>query len=384
MRHPALLPLTTERAGSHLTVCLSASPETDSPPIERVIHLLRHGHGTNEWSGWFTSAAAEAELARHREVVNANRGGGAVVFLADEFATAVVLPGPVRDRVIGGSCFHLKPLLAALQSEHPFQLLTLSRRRAQLFRGSARGLEPLRLPELPEGVDDPALAQQHGKSHTLHTIGRTHGGGVEAAFHGHSNAASDRKHDLDRYVRRVESVVSSALRGQSSPLVLAAVDEVLALYRRVNSYPHLLPGGVTGSPDHCSAEQLYGSAWPLVAENAPHPEQGVLREYRELHGTGRTADAIAEVVAAAADGQVGTLLISPDIDVWGTFDSGGRRVTTHPTREPGDDELTNAAAVHVLRHGGTVYTVSPADLAGRPAVALRWLPQDKHGKGGPS
>lgn len=384
MRHPELLPLSAERPGTHLSVYLPASTDANTPPSDRIIHLLRHGHAANEWSGWLDPAAAEGELARHREAVNGTGCGGVAVFLADGFAKPFALAGPVRERVVGGSCFFLKPLVAAMAGEHPFHLLALSRRRAQLFRGSAGGLEPVAVADMPAGLDDPALTQQHGKSHSLHTVGSTHGAGVEAAFHGHSDAGSDRKHDLERYVRRVQGAVAAAVHGGAIPLVVAAVEEELGLYRQMNTYPHLLPGGVTGSPDHRSAEELHRAAWPLVVEQARRPEQGELRQYRELRGTGRTADGIEEVLPAAADGLIGTLLVSADVDLWGTYDRANRMLTVHPTRQPGDDELTNLAAGHVLRHGGTVHPVSPADLDGRTVAALRWLPMDRHGKGGPS
>lgn len=384
MRHPELLALAADRPGPHLSAYLPAASDPREGLTERIARLWRHEQQSAERSDWFDRDTVEDFLARHRKTLNVARSDGVAVFLADGVTKVVGLTGPMRERVVGGSCFHLKPLVAALQADRPYHLLALSRRRAQLFHGSARGLVPVPRTDLPDGIDGTALAQEHAKSHTLHTVGRTHGGGVEAAFHGHSDAGSDREHDLERYLRRVEAVVSAALIHDPAPLVLAGVDEELGVYRRLNTYPHLLADGVTGSPDHSPSGQLHQAAWPLVAQTAPRPEQGKLRLYHELRGTGRTADDLAEVMPAAVGGQLGTLLVSAEVDVWGTFGRDDRRITVHTTREPGDDELTNLAAVHVLSHGGTVYAVSPDDLGGRPALALRRLPMDKHGKGGPS
>lgn len=48
---------------------------------------------------------------------------------------------------------------------------------------------------------------------------------MEAVFHRHGAVHSDEKHDLERYVRRVEQAVSATLRHGTTPLVLAGVEE---------------------------------------------------------------------------------------------------------------------------------------------------------------
>ena len=47
----------------------------------------------------------------------------------------------------------------------------------------------------------------------------------------------------------------------------------------------------------------------------------------------------------------------------------------HKTEKPGDEDLSNVAAVHVLLHGGTVYVVEPEDVPERaPLAAIFRLP----------
>jgi len=381
-----VLALIAEQTGPHLTAYLPSSAAEGESLAFRL--SKRFQDGPNDWSGWYNLETAGLALARHPRAIREPNGmverDGVGVFLADGFTRVVPLPGGAPDRVVGGSCFFVKPVLAATQSDGEFHLLTLSRRQAQLFRGSADRLTPVTAAHMPTGIDDPSLAQEHGKSHTLHTVGSPHGRKVEAVFHGHSSGPSDEKHDLEQYLRRVEQAVTAALRHDTAPLLLAGVGEQQALYRRLNRHPHLLDEGVGGSPDHRSAAELHREAWPLVCAARPRPADAAIRQYEQLRGTGRTADTIEEVVLAATVGEIGTLLVSTNRNVWGRFDPARRAVTVHPAREPGDDELTNLAAVNTLRHGGVVYTVAAEELGDHDALGLRWLPVDKHGKGGPS
>lgn len=381
-----VLALVADHTGPHLTAYLP-SPAAGVEPLSFRLSK-RIECGPNDWSGWYNPETAGRTLARHPRSIREPNGmagrDGVGVFLANGFARVVPLPGGAPDRVVAGSCFMVKPVLAAAQADGEFHLLTLSRRRAQLFHGSADHLTPVAVAHMPAGADAPELSQEHGKAHTLHTVGRPHGRRVEAVFHGHSSDPSDEKHDLERYFRRVEQAVTTALRHNTAPLLLAGVGEEQALYRRLNRHPHLLGEGLGGNPDHRSAADLHREAWPLVCAARPRPADAAVRQYEQLRGTGRTADTIQEVVLAAAEGELGTLLVSAARDVWGRFDPARREVTVHPARQSGDDELTNLAAVHTLRHGGVVHTVAAEELGARDALGLRWLPMDKHEKGGPS
>jgi hypothetical protein len=49
--------------------------------------------------------------------------------------------------------------------------------------------------------------------------------------------------------------------------------------------------------------------------------------------------------------------------------------------EPGDEDLLNFAAIHVLLHAGTVYVVRSDEVPGRrPVAAVYWLPLAKRNK----
>ena len=69
--------------------------------------------------------------------------------------------------------------------------------------------------------------------------------------------------------------------------------------------------------------------------------------------------------------RVDTLFATDEPEAWGQYDAAQYRVEVHPHREPEDIELMNAAVLHTLQAGGTVY-IDDADALpdGTPIAAL--------------
>jgi hypothetical protein len=171
-----------------------------------------------------------------------------------------------------------------------------------------------------------------------------------------------------RFLRAVERAVAGRLSHEGAPLVLAGVRNVLAQYREVGTYPHLVPISLTGSPDHASPESLCERALDVLRGQRDAERGAVGARYRGLAGTGRTAATLALVLAAAAGGQVETLFLDPAVDRWGRDGTGGIGTPApHPQPEPGDEELLDYAARHTLRTGGHVQ-VMPDDLRSAPEI----------------
>ena len=74
---------------------------------------------------------------------------------------------------------------------------------------------------------------------------------------------------------------------------------------------------------------------------------------------------------AAHEGRIETLLVSPNIMHWGSFDPSTGQCRMLEPYAAGAEELLNLAAIETLRHGGEVFA---ADLAQagihEPAAAL--------------
>jgi Bacterial archaeo-eukaryotic release factor family 3 len=197
----------------------------------------------------------------------------------------------------------------------------------------------------------------------------------EMIFHGQGVGIDNAKEGLLEFAQRVDRGLQGQLRNEQAPLVLAGVDYLLAIYRQAKTYPHLLAEGVEGHPDRLSARELHDRAWPVVEPHFRVAREKTAALYRQLAGTGRTASDLAQVVAAAYQGQIQFLFVALGQERWGRFDPVQQKVEIHERTEPGDEDLLNFAVVHTLSHKGTVYAIPPEELPDRPPLAaIFWLP----------
>jgi hypothetical protein len=97
----------------------------------------------------------------------------------------------------------------------------------------------------------------------------------------------------------VKLALRDHLSGQGLPLVLAAVESLGAIYRSVNTYPHLVSAGLKGSPEHRSDGELAQSARPVF--DAINSQR--LADWREVFGQrpneGRASSDVTQVARAA-------------------------------------------------------------------------------------
>ena len=77
---------------------------------------------------------------------------------------------------------------------------------------------------------------------------------------------------------------SRILQGQTAPLILAGVEEEVALYRHVNSYPRLVEQAVLGSPDAFEPNELHDRAMEIAREIQPPLLQKALDQVKEVSG----------------------------------------------------------------------------------------------------
>ena len=94
-----------------------------------------------------------------------------------------------------------------------------------------------------------------------------------------------------------------------------------------------------------------------------------IAEYQRLAGTGRTSNALQEVVAAAYHGRVGSLFVAIGTQCWGSFSPGTDAVQVSKDLRPGDEDLLNLATIHTLANAGAVHALRPEQLPDNAPLA---------------
>lgn len=286
--------------------------------------------------------------------------GGIAAFFSADLCRVFRLPLALPEHVAVGDSFSIKPLLPLLSGGSRFYLLALGSSEIAIWEGSERALRRLGRSELPRGlaaaVDDPDWHDLAAASDRLPRPG------VDARYA-----------HLAQLLAQVDAGVRDLLRARRDPLVLAAAEPLLPLYREINAYPHLVRRGIAHDPDGLAQDDLHQRAWHLAQPSFVADQRHAALLLGEMLGTGRASSDIAEVLPAARRGRIEVLFLAGEAELWGRFD-GRQEVAVNAPARPGDEDLLAAAAAFTLKNGGTAYTVGAGEVPGGGALAAAFRP----------
>ena len=293
-----------------------------------------------------------------------HQAGGLAIYLGTDFNRVIRLPLEVEPLVMVSGRFYIRPLLPLLTGHGRFYLLALSQNQVRLFHATQDNIDEIELQDTPTSLDEVLVYDEPEKQLQFHGAAGAPGaaGRRAAIFYSVDVPSNYKKESLLRYCQQVDAGLQRYLRHETAPLVLACVDYLFAIYQQANSYTHLFPDCVAGSPDRLSESVLHEKAWALVQPSFQQARRDALAQFWHLLGQGQASAEVGRIVAAAVQGRVETLFTAVAGQQWGFFNQSTVEVTLHEHATPHSQELLNLAAMYTLANGGTVYTHSPGDL----------------------
>jgi len=350
-----------------------AGADVQQNPI-RFKNLLRESEHQLVSLGMRQADAAELLRPGHDLLANGvfwrQQLGGLAVFISRDLFRFYSLPLHFEELAVVSDRFHLKSLLRLLEEDGRFYVLALSQKELRLFECTRFGVRRVEIQDAPRSIDEALKYDDPQRQLQYHTRAQGHGAGRRAAmFHGQGVGIDDNKSNILRYCLMIDEGMQKVLREENTPLVLAGVDYLLAIYREANSYPHLLKEGLAGNPDILSAEELQAKAWEIVQPIFKQKQEESMSKYRRLAGTGFASADIREIVPAARFGKVESLFLLLGRQLWGVFDPDRNEVIVHPEAQPGDQDLLDLAAVHTFIDGGDVYLVEEEQIGSDQSAA---------------
>jgi hypothetical protein len=301
---------------------------------------------------------------------------GLAVFISADGWEAYRLPLTVDDQVVVGDRLYVKPLLPLVAVDGRYLLLALSENAVRLFEGDRTGLRPVESVALPKNMeealnyDEPNVARQwHNARPGTHQS-------RDVVRHGQGGKADQQKPELHAYCQALQRRLQPFLAQEHAPLVLACVDFVRPIFTQECPYAHLVQEHVSGNPDLLDARQLHERAWPLVEAIFREPVREALQRYPERAHTGLGVHELEQVLTAAADGAIATLLVDCTRSRWGMFDRSQGVYRLREQQASGDEELIDLAIALTLRNRGEVYPVAVEELPeGSPLAAILRYPR---------
>lgn len=263
------------------------------------------------------------------------RTGSMVVFRAPGFTQASFWPDTLKVQVHLADEFFILPLLAGIAAQRNFWILTLSIHKIRLFRGTLQGLSEVALPkDLPRSLADAGGFDQPDHDLESRSAPGVSTGQTAAVRSGTGSANETQGRYLHDFFKMIDRAIQPILAGSSDPLILAAVEREIALYRGVNTYAALSEQTIHGSPESLGEERLHKTALELIVAHPARTREQVRREMDAAAGRGLLVTDLAAVRQAAVIGQVERLFLDANPQA--------------------DENLINQTALAVIHNSGTV------------------------------
>lgn len=348
--------------------------DTEQDPI-RFKNLLRRAEDELVSTGLRQPDAA-AFLDRVRPLLEdssfwRHQSDGLAVFICRDDHRHYRVPFEFPEMAVVNERFYIKPLVPLITNDGRFYVLAFSKGQVRVLQGTRDSIAELDLEGLPEGIADALRFDLPQKQLQFHTEAPSRGGRRDVMYFGSGDADPDMKNAIKQYFQQVDKGLQPLLREERAPLVLAGVDYLHPIYKEANSYKHLVEEGISGNPDHLSAQELHDKAWRIVQPQFQAEQDRVAARFEELMGqeSKHASDSFLDVVPAAYHGRVEALFVPLRVQQWGTFNPDTSEVVLHDEQQPGDQDLLDYAAMQTLATGGIVYGTAPENVPGESGLA---------------
>jgi hypothetical protein len=186
-------------------------------------------------------------------------------------------------------------------------------------------------------------------------------------FHGDGFPGDVQEERVLRYFRKVDRALREVLAGERAPMVLAAVEHLAPIWRKVTTYPHMVDQTLAGSPEGLSPQQLHARAWAVVEPLFLQAQREAAARYDRLARTGLTSKDPRKIIRAAEDGRVGTLFAARHPA--GPAGVSGVDSDPSPNGDRALRDLLELATVTTLVKGGAVYVLPSGVVPGGGSAA---------------
>jgi hypothetical protein len=283
---------------------------------------------------------------------------GLAVFIAEDFFKFFHIPTDFEQFEIISDKFHLKPILPLFFENGFFYILALSKDAVKFYQCTRHTISNFDLEDfVPQGMEE-ALMYDDPQQSLQHYSGS--GTKSNAMFHGQGGGKDEQKTDIARYLSAVDEGLMKLIKADNVPMVIAAVDYLIPIYKGVSKYNHIMEDGVMGNPEYVDIHELHSKAWDAVEPYFMKNKRKAMTNYLENPDAALVTSSLERIIPAAFFKQVNQLFIEKNTTIWGKFDPIKNKLEIHNDYKNGDDDLLDEAAIHTFLNGGEVFAL-PAD-----------------------
>lgn len=348
------------RARGAVSIYLKTSPITaeTKPSQTEFGNFIRDAAGQLQELG-LTKNAIAAIVEELEDLIEdagfwAAQAHGLAIFATPSFIRTFRLPNDLAPMLVVSDRLYMKPLFRAVTFLHSAFVLALSENAVRLIEVSA-GLpaREIRVEDMPKDAASAAgLASIKGRSHYR----RLHG----------SEGQNVR---LVQFARKVDAALRPMLSGRETPLILAASGRLAALFRQVNSYPHLLDQGIEVSPDRIRDGELAMAARPVLDDSYKAEIAGLHDLFSRRAGESRVTTDVSDAARAATFGAIQILMVDIDAIVAGHVDDQTGAVTFSGADDVTAHGVIDEIAIRAFASSARILGLRREDIPGQGELA---------------
>jgi hypothetical protein len=335
-----------------VTLMLPVSALVDLRP--QIKNAVRDVKKALEGTGTDTNALlGPIEVFGSEGVPPSQRQAGTWVFLrSPSLFEAFFSPVLAHALTTTGKNFPFLRILPLLKHEVEFYLLALSQKHTRLLHCTTHDSAPVDLPAgTPVSLAEAMQTRQPDHVLDNRSSAGPSVGSMKGVMFGTASDRDAKDEYLLHFFQEIDKAIGRLLRERGQPLIVAAVENELALYARVNTYADLVEPGVPGAPDGLKGGEMHSRALALLQSRIAPPVRKALDQFDKFVGSGHASMQGQEVADAAAEGRVSQLFLQESAE-FKSYVEGEER------------DLLNEAIIQVIRNGGVVSVMKSENMPG--------------------
>lgn len=292
-----------------------------------------------------------------------HQSDGLALFLYGNKFEYMTLPVSFKEFIYIADHLYLKPLVPLLNSSERFFIMALSLGNVKFYEGTSHSIVEVEMEGLvPQSlVEALTVGDDYEQKSLQYRSGQGEQG--KAMYHGHGEGTiTEKKEETLKYFREIDEGLMRMLHDEDAPLVLACVDYLAPIYRDVNSYAHLFDRNISGNHEKTGMLSIHTLAQDLLHEYFEKDKKDRYHAYHEKVHKGLASYEEKKVIPAAITGQVDTLFILNNQNLWGVYDAENHKIKLHNQKRVENTCLLNKAAVETVKNSGKVYLMAEEEM----------------------
>jgi len=176
-------------------------------------------------------------------------------------------PEDIKQYVIIGNRFKLQPIIRFVNDNLHYYVLEVSYNGAQLFKGDLYNIKKLKFKKNPGPMLEELNIDELPHEQQFHSVAPTSQGKKSERSHGQYNETDVNKDLLLKYFRIIDRRLRNAIKNKKLPLILAGVEYLLPLYRKINTYKCLSDKDLRGNFEHTPSEKIQKLVCKMLTNN---------------------------------------------------------------------------------------------------------------------